>query len=268
MTKPESTLRGRELGRRLRWAQERAGLNGIQLAERLGWTPTAVSRTLSGRRPTPDVDVAAFLAVCGVTGEERDRTLRLCHPDDGSDELRLSATEYWPVFLAHAATARRLTEFQPFTVPWALQTPDYTRALLDDTETAARRAALALLRLPQVTVFLYEWALRTTVGNAEVMSDQLHHLLRMSVRSELSIRVVPNGRGAYGAFTLLEFDDDPPTVYREQYAAGVLTERSNEIDACESVVGHLDRVALDEHDSRDLIGRIVVDVYSAALLEA
>ena len=49
------------------------------------------------------------------------------------------------------------------------------------------------------------------------MSDQLHHLLRMSVRSYLTLQVVPAALGAYtamtGAFTLMEFAEFKPVAY-------------------------------------------------------
>lgn len=267
MTKLESTVRTRELGRRLRWVQENAGLSGVELAARLGWTTTAVSRTLSGLRDTPDVDVAAFLAVCGVTGAERDGVLRLCRSDDGSGVLRLPGDEQWPAFLAHAAAALRLTEFQPYMVPWPVQTPDYGHAHLADADFAARRAALDLLRLPQITLFLHEWALRTGVGGAAVMSEQLHHLLRMSVRPELSIRVVPASHGVPTyPFTLLEFDTHSPVVYREDHTGGAIIDHRAEIAGCRTVVAGLAAVALDEQRSRDLIGTIATGTYGDALL--
>ncbi|MGH4022264.1 MAG: helix-turn-helix domain-containing protein, partial [Pseudonocardiaceae bacterium] len=64
----EPTIRSRELGEGLRRAMEHAGLNGRRAAQLLGWSPSWVSRLLSGKRGGNEVDVSAFLAVCRVTG--------------------------------------------------------------------------------------------------------------------------------------------------------------------------------------------------------
>jgi predicted XRE-type DNA-binding protein len=74
----EPTIRSRELGDGLRRAIEQAGLNGKQAAHLLGWSPSWVSRLLSGKRSATEVDVAAILGVCRVKGKERDRLLALC----------------------------------------------------------------------------------------------------------------------------------------------------------------------------------------------
>jgi transcriptional regulator with XRE-family HTH domain len=270
MTVPQSSMRSRELGRQLRWAQERAGLTGVQLAAMLGWTVTSLSRTLTGRRVTKDVDVAALLAVCRVIGAERERLLKLCHPTEDPGLLRLAEDQQWSAYLAV-----RLVEFAPFAVPWLVQVPDYTRALLADSpmvpagrldeQVVARRAAVELVRVTRVEILLHEWLLRTPVHGAAVMSEQLHHLLRMSVRPSLSIRVVPIGHSVHvcggGQFTLLEFADHPSVVYREDHSAGLLVDHPNEVRTCRSVVAQLNSVALDEQQSRELIGEIVADLY-------
>jgi len=74
----EPTIRSRELGDGTRRAIERAGLTGQQAAHLLGWSPSWVSRLLSGERSPTEVDVAAILGVCRVKGKERDRLLALC----------------------------------------------------------------------------------------------------------------------------------------------------------------------------------------------
>jgi hypothetical protein len=57
---------------------EQAQLTGKRAARQLDWSPSWVSRLLSGKRSASQVHVAAFLALCRVTGPERDRLLALC----------------------------------------------------------------------------------------------------------------------------------------------------------------------------------------------
>jgi hypothetical protein len=268
----ESSVRGRELGRLLRWAQERAGLNGLQLAAKLKWTPTKLSRTLTGFRSPSDTEVATFLGVCGVTGEERDRALRLCHPHEDSS-LYLPRDEHWPVYLADARDAVHLVDVQPLVVPWMLQITEYTHALFSEglmapeereERIAARRAAVSLLAIPRVDVLIYEGALRTRVHDDVVTSEQLHHLLRMSVRSSVSVRVVPQGHGVavghHGPFTLLGFADCPSVLCREDHYGGALLDEHAVVDMYRSVVEYLNTVALDEQQSRELIGYIATEL--------
>ena len=70
-TVPALSICARELGRQLRSAQKQSGRSARELATMLGWTTTKVSKTMSGHASTRDVDVAAFLAVCGVIGTKR-----------------------------------------------------------------------------------------------------------------------------------------------------------------------------------------------------
>src|SRR2546423_1571051 len=74
----ETTARSRELGEELRRVREAADFNASRLARKLGWSPSRVSRLESGKRGASELDVAIFLAVCGVTGPKLDRLLELC----------------------------------------------------------------------------------------------------------------------------------------------------------------------------------------------
>lgn len=73
----EPTGRARELGGELRRARERAALHGSDLARVLGWSTSKVSRLESGTRGTSEVDVAVYLASCGVERCELERLLDL-----------------------------------------------------------------------------------------------------------------------------------------------------------------------------------------------
>lgn len=268
----DSSVRGREIGRRLRQVQRESGLTGPQLGEQMGWSPSMLSRTLTGVRvPTP-VEAATMLVRCGVPGEQpRQAMLRLIAPyqDDG---LHLPSAEVWPVFVAHAERAARLVEFAPFVLPWLLQTPAYTTAVItdtdagDDAQAPTRQTATTLLGLPAVAFLVHEWSLRTPMLDAAGMSEQLHHLLRLSVRPSVSLRVVPIAAGAavarHGAFTLLRSHDHVPVLYREDPVTGVFLDHDPAVDAYLSIADRLAAVALDEQQSRDLIARIATGLGS------
>lgn len=93
MNEREPTVRSRELGLALFRATAAQGLKRIELAERLGWSHTKISRIFNGKRGVMPEDVAAILAICGVTGPKRDELLTLTrnahdpHPARRSDSL-------------------------------------------------------------------------------------------------------------------------------------------------------------------------------------
>lgn len=175
----------------------------------------------------------------------------------------------------------RLVEFQPFVIPSMLQTPDYTRALLSARETIlasrleqnfhARRDTTSLLRLPRAELFLHEWSLRAPLQDAGLMSEQLHHLLTVSVSPSISLRVAPVEESIHisqWSFVLLEFDDDLLVVYLEGATAGVFLDNGHEVNTYRMMVDHLDKCALNEQDSRTVISKIAMELYGEPTSEA
>ena len=115
-------------------------------------------------------------------------------------------------------------------VPGLLQTGESARAVISrvvnvppeevDDRVAARLARQSLFsrdRPARFSFYLHESVLRTPVGGGAVMWDQLHHMVRMSVRLYLVLRVVPASLGApaamAGSFTLMEFAEFKPVAY-------------------------------------------------------
>ena len=112
-----------------------------------------------------------------------------------------------------------------------------------------------------VTIFMHEQALRLPVGSPEVMADQLHHLLRLSVRPYLTIRLIPTAFGPHaglaGDFDLLNFKKIPAIVYVESEGANVFLEDQPSVALYDTVVKSLGRTALDETQTRKLITDII-----------
>jgi transcriptional regulator with XRE-family HTH domain len=276
----ETTVRGRELGEGLRGAMLGSGLTGREAARRLGWSDSRVSRLLSGKRGGTTEDVSAFLAICGTTGRERDRLLELCREMSRTGWLQQHGRrlpEQLRTLIDHEDRAVTIGEFQPIVVPGLLQTADYARALLSGTGTLPReelddRVTARLARQSvfgrgtRFTFFLHEFALRLPAGSAEVMSEQLHHLLRLSVRPYLTVRIVPAAAGVHagiaGAFKLLEFAAIKPVVYLDSETASLFLEEEPEIATYREVMRALADTALDEGQSRDLIAGLATELYS------
>lgn len=276
-----TTIRSHELGDALRAAMERAGFNGRSLAKQLGWSESKLSRLLSGQLNVPELDIAAFLALCRVTGPERDRLLRLAREQTTPGWLQQHDSklpEQLKTLINHEAKAIEITEFQPIRIPGLLQTGDYARALIErianvpaseveDRVTArlARQGIYASWPRPNFTFYVHELALWLPVGGPEVMSDQLHELMRLGVRSYITIKIIPAAFGAHartaGACTLMEFEEFAPVIYIEEETAGHFLEEPAQIAAYRRIFSALGDCALGEQDSRDMIAGLAVQLY-------
>lgn len=272
----DSTARSRELGDELRRVREATGLNGSQLARKLGWSQSRISRLESGKRGASELDVAVFLAVCGVTGTELERLVGLCkevytqtwlqsHGELIPDELRTLAI--------HEATASIIHEYEPMVVPGLLQTEDYAYTLYRWTglvppglitprvKVRMVRQGLLSRREPPVTRFyIHENALHAPPGTQRIMNEQVLHLTLVAAQQRCTIRVVPAAAGLHGAlvgpFRLMEFRDHGPLVFVENLTSSLFLEEARDIGVYRAALGRLAEAALDEGQSREFLVRL------------
>ncbi|MEV6810786.1 DUF5753 domain-containing protein, partial [Micromonospora sp. NPDC051296] len=110
------------------------------------------------------------------------------------------------------------------------------------------------------------------VGNPATMADQLRHLLNMSNRPHVSIRVLPLNAGLHfgavaGPFVILDFplrnrvEPDPSVIYSESLTGALYLDRKDEVAIYEEVWASLTALALDEQQSRQLINKIIGEVH-------
>ncbi|MGH3765664.1 MAG: helix-turn-helix domain-containing protein [Pseudonocardiaceae bacterium] len=278
----DSTVRSRELGDGLRQAMEGAGLTGKQVAKMLSWSPSFVSMLLTGKRNAREVDIAAFLGVCRVAGEERERLLGLCREQDTPGWFQAHGSglpTQLVTLIDHENKAVTISAFEAAGVPGLLQTGEYARAVISrivnvppgevDDRVAARLARQSLFSRDRPAAFafyMHESVLRLPVGGPAVMAAQLDHLHRMSARPYLTLRVVPSALGAHpamtGAFRLMEFTDIKPVVYLETETSSVFLEKTEEIRAYRNILAALAESALSEGQSRELIAALATELYA------
>ncbi len=130
----------------------------------------------------------------------------------------------------------------------------------------ARQSLFSRDRPARFTFYLHEAALRLPVGGPAVMAEQLQHLRRMSMRSYLTLRVVPVALGAHaamtGAFRLMEFAEFKPVVYLESETSSLFLEKPEEIQAYRRILEALADTALGEGQSRELIATLATELYA------
>lgn len=239
----------------------------------LGWQEAKLSDMLAGKGGVTEVEVITLLAYCRTPLAERERLLALFResgnvylqmPEDGvPDQVR--------TLIEQEKAANEITCWSMILVPGLLQIPDYvhavTKAAPIDAEdvpavVAARIARAEIVEYTRTfTFYVHEQALWLPVGGEEVWREQLAHLLRMSVRKYISLRVIPRSIGMHagtsGDFRVMKFPKFPPVVYIESVKCCLFFDDKDTVDTYENILKDLAAIALDEEQSRAVINSIL-----------
>ncbi|MET9629974.1 helix-turn-helix transcriptional regulator [Lentzea sp. NPDC006480] len=274
MPKRESSVVGREFGNGVRAIIERTGLTQRRLAELLGWQEAKISDLLAGKGGVTELEVATLLAYCRAPLAEHERLMELFResgnvwlqmPEDGvPDQVR--------TLIEQEKDANEIIDWSMILVPGLLQTHEYIEAVTAEAQTvsaenmaktvAARAARGEILEGRRTfTFYVHEQALWLPVGGLDVWRSQLVRLLQLSVRTYISIRIVPRSvgvhAGASGDFRLMKFPKYPPVVYVESLRCCLFFDDKETVDLYENVLKALAAVALDEEQSRAVINSIL-----------
>ncbi|MBX6767477.1 MAG: helix-turn-helix transcriptional regulator [Actinomadura rubrobrunea] len=195
----------------VRRQRERDGLSVSQLARRVNVDRSTVSRIEHGIRKLSPEQAEILDALWKTNGLFAHLVGFAAAKDDGDWFTGL-------VDLEESATLHRMWE--ALVVPGLFQTERYARALIaagkDEPELSlerrlSRQAILDRDRPPRISVILNWVTLEQPVGPREVMKEQLGHLLRLSERPNVTIRVMERSAGPHmgldGSFRLLTVAD-------------------------------------------------------------
>jgi hypothetical protein len=231
-----------------------------------------VSRVETGKRAVTQFEVLKYTTVCGADAMTQAALMELAvEPDDYRikshagklpDELK--------ALIFHESTASAIDTYEPIYMPGITQTEDYMRALfvaggkIDPNYIdklveirLSRRSVLTRIYPAQCTLLVHENALRMPVGNANVMAEQLLHLLFAGGRPQCSIRVVPVSAGPEGvvasSVSIFNYPEGAPLVYLEHPTTSDFLENPKELRAYRAIVDRVASVALTEAESREFI---------------
>lgn len=282
MSQPrESSARSRYLGAELRKRRERANWSALQLAQRVGWAASTVSRLESGERGVTPVNLATYLAMCDVVGNEQAALLELSrgredgwwtcsHGDVLPDEV--------PALRFQQEAANRITCYHPGIIPELLQTEEYADWQLRDhlsievaldlvdrlvvrvQERLDRQHVLYERERRSWVFYLDENALRALPGDAAAGSGQLVHLAMLVEQQQARIRVIPTELvhlgAAIGRFWVFGFEAYAPVVCAQTDTISLFGERESDVAAYQRILDRLETTALSELDSLDLIVKL------------
>lgn len=287
---PAPTLLKMLIGVQLAGLREDAGLSQDQAAKALGFSAAKLSRIESGkgRRPPAEGDVRALLKLYRTDAYESSVLLKLLRRAGEPGWWQRYDKRLMPewfdrlVGLQEAAAAIRTFEIQY--VPGLLQTPAYTRAVVERglptasasevqrrVELRTRRTQL-LLRpdAPQLWAVIDESVLLRVLGSREVMREQLGHLIEMAQRPNVTVQIIPldvtNASAPGFPITYLRFGglDLPDIVYLEHIRSANFLEDRDETEEYRIALDRLADEALTPQESLALLRRTVDDRYSPA----
>lgn len=273
----------RTLGLELLRLRKEAKLSTRVIGAKMGWSASTVSRLERGlRQETNSEEVAALLAIYGVTGSLRDQLLNMARwPSDSGwwdapgEHLPTQTSNY----LNFENRATTISDFEPLLVPGLVQIPEYARAVIaalnssaDEAQIEAyvarrmgRQAILSRLKPPLVQLIIAESVLRRPIGGARVMCHQVRHIVStVEQRPHISIQVLPDAVithiGLAGQFVLLEFANAPTVVHVETLKAGLFLDNADDVQFYRLATEKLAELALSADESLRLMTDIAHDL--------
>jgi len=276
------TVRWRKVARALRRWRNEAGLRLEDVCTPLGWATSKLSRMERAEQLIGPAEVIALATVYGIKEQERDRYVALALQSRQKgwwttcNDRAAAIPKDFEVFVDLESEACWVCSYEDMVVTGLLQTKAYATALVRggvpwvDEPAVEERVRLRMARqerLHEATPLrldcvLTEAALRQQVGGAEVMREQMEHLLDMGELPHVSIQVVPFAAGAYPAqncpFQLLAFPDpeDPDVAYVEFPGGTLYVEDTEDVETFIMDFDNLAHRSLCPAESTELIRQI------------
>jgi transcriptional regulator with XRE-family HTH domain len=265
-------------GARLREIRKDANLTGRALAALTGWHPSKVTRIERGARNASEQDVRTWCQYCEADDQIPDLIATLRGIESAYIEWKrqlhtgLRRRQEASVPLYEHASLFRI--YHPFLIPGLFQTADYAAAIMrkvrtfldlpDDVDEAVE-ARMGRQRVlyngnRRFLIVIEEQALRTHVGDREVMAGQLDRLLATMGLQRVSLGIIPSGgaREVWPAEGFLMFDET--TVRVETVSAQLTITQPREINLYGRTFDQLRRSAVYSGAARALIARALRDL--------
>ncbi|WP_030896107.1 helix-turn-helix domain-containing protein [Streptomyces sp. NRRL S-474] len=276
---PAPTLLKMLVGVQLAGFREDAGLAQDQAARAVGFSAAKLSRIEAGkgRRPPTENDVRALLRLYRTDDYEASVLLKLLQragePGWWQRYDKRLMPEWFDRLVGLQEAAATIRTFEIQYVPGLLQTPAYTRAVVErglpnapagevERRVELRRQRARLLsrpEAPQLWAIIDESVLLRVLGSPEVMREQLAHLVEMAERPNVTLQIVPlsvtNASAPAIPVTYLRFGglDLPDVVYLEHIRSANFLEDRDETEEYRIALDRLADEALKPRDSMELL---------------
>lgn len=267
------TIRRRRLGAELRRYRDAAGVTIDVVADRLGCSPSKVSRIETGHTSATPRDVKDMLDIYGVVGAASDELVQIAREARQKGWWHPFSTVLTGAYVGLEAAAKSIRAYEQQVVPGLLQTDKYAIAMIraarqgDSEQEIEQRVRVRMARQAlliqddpiDLWVVLDEAVLSRPVGGDEVMRDQLLRLGEMTELPNVTLQILPFAVGAHagmdGTFAILDFPDaeDPNVVFAENATGGLFLEKTDELRKYNSIFDTIRATALSPEESRNMI---------------
>lgn len=234
--------------------EARGKRSSAEAAAVAGFSKATLSRVERGETTISPGDARLLMTHYGVPADALESFADLAYAakEPGWWQRYKSALPDWfSLFVGVESAAHRIRTYEPELIPGILQIPEYSRALVEkDVQVpSAEQQVQDAVNLRQrrqekltgdnpanLLVVISESALLRQVGGPEAHREQLEYLLAMSLRDNISIKILPFASGAhaasYGSFVLLDYtvvNKDYALAYVEYSGGAIYLEAEDEI---------------------------------------
>ena len=275
------SVRARQLAAELRRLRATATLTGDEVATRLGWSPSKLSRIETGHTAITTEDLQRLLETYQVSGPLYDRLAKLGHVAgqrgwwDAYDD---TLSEGYSTLLALENDAESELSYTQMLVPGLLQTEAYAREIMRSLNMLpgeiARRVTVRLTRQRVLTkdnplefvAVLDEACLRRRVGGAAIMAEQISHLISMARLPNITLQLLPFSAGYHEglitAFRVLHFPEEGATdvVYLENMIGDLYIEHEGDVHHYIHAFAELREHALNQQESITALNQIASEI--------
>lgn len=265
----------RELGAQLRLLREGASLSLRALEDLVGFSNAKISLWENGHRLPNFNDLEKLFDALQVDLDARERILGLRREaDDAPGLIAPGAPSIGPQLaqlIEYEEQATSITYWAPLLVPGLLQTSAYARAVMGDMPSAETRVKLRAGRQNILTrrrnacelhAIIDSEVLVRPVAPSDVMIDQLHFLLDMAKRPNITLQIVSSTRPGYhpglaGPFELIEFPTARPVLHLEHHVSSLTLWEEEDVKKFIEASGMIQKAAMTPAESAGVIEEIV-----------
>lgn len=258
--------------------EARGKRSSAEAAAVAGFSKATLSRVERGESTISPGDARLLMSHYGVAADMIESLADLAYAakQPGWWQRYKSALPDWfSLFVGVETAAHRIRTYEPEWIPGILQTPEYSRAIIekgvqvrDSEELILESVNFRQRRQEKLTgespadfqAVINEAALHRQVGGAEGHRAQLDYLLTLSRRENVDIRVLPFNSGAhaasYGSFVLLDYSvvgRDYALAYIEYSGGAIYLEAEEEISMHRQMFDSLWQDSAPGAETEDLI---------------
>jgi len=264
------------LGGQLRRLRDSRGITAQAAAKAIRGSESKISRIELGRNAIREIDVLDLLTFYGVDAAEREQLLNLAEQANRPGwwhRFNDILPDWFQAYVGMEEAATSIRIYEPQFIPGLLQTPRYTAAVLTMCDIpiseAERHVILRKERQRRFTegrvklwAIIEETALRRPIGNREILLDQLQYLLSLTDRSNLTLQIIPFGRGGHAVpsgFTILRFGDSDlqDVAYLEHLTSALYFDKKSDVDRYLLAMERLSIVSAKPSETPGLLAAII-----------